>query len=501
MPIDYSKWDKIELSDDSDIEVHPNVDKRSFIRWKQQSIHEERAKRNNDIKNLEFQVNMNGRLNQRVDKMLANLKDADLVDREAVRKFLNANFDKTEKGEGDNVDPNMPPYNEMVEDLFEQLEINAKKVGANPKDGAVIRKLILEHRQKIDAVTKQAKEKLSQLYKEKASLISSDDIHTGFDKGFVNKKAEAENAAAKALTSTQSSAPSEPSLPAPPLNFVSFEDDVMELAPQTKAFGQISPDNIQESESFLLKNLQIMSEQQKDALMMSAFEFEMEGNGQQAYQVIHQSELISYIREIYDMKKIPYLHVGELTEVVKMFFLKVFYNRSNNQGKKSFLDSVQAKFEHVKKRVKVMQQEEPQEGVETIQLKSLDDSTELQVNLPNFDSKDPEEIKKQNAFKKLPLKMQNAIKTQSLDAINEVFAEMPVEEGEEILEIFNEGSIIGINALLEDEGEFQQLQEKYQSDSGVNKLEAEGQAERHDTEPTRSVNDPQTEISTADVVD
>lgn len=263
MPIDYSKWDKIELSDDSDIEVHPNVDKRSFIRWKQQSIHEERAKRNNDIKNLEFQVNMNGRLNQRVDKMLANLKDADLVDREAVRKFLNANFDKTEKGEGDNVDPNMPPYNEMVEDLFEQLEINAKKVGANPKDGAVIRKLILEHRQKIDAVTKQAKEKLSQLYKEKASLISSDDIHTGFDKGFVNKKAEAENAAAKALTTTQSSAPSELSLPAPPLNFVSFEDDVMELAPQTKAFGQISPDNIQESESFLLKNLQIMSEQQK----------------------------------------------------------------------------------------------------------------------------------------------------------------------------------------------------------------------------------------------
>lgn len=235
--------------------------------------------------------------------------------------------------------------------------------------------------------------------------------------------------------------------------------------------------------------------------MMSAFEFEMEGNSQQAYQVIHQSELISYIREIYDMKKIPYLHIGELTEVVKMFFLKVFYNRSNNQGKKSFLDSVQAKFEHVKKRVKVMQQEEPQEGVETIQLKSLDDSTELQVNLPNFDSKDPEEIKKKNAFKKLPLKMQNAIKTQSLDAINEVFAEMPVEEGEEILEIFNEGSIIGINALLEDEGEFQQLQEKYQSDSGVNKLEAEGQAESHDTEPTRSVNDPQTEISTADVVD
>lgn len=53
MAIDYSKWDKIELSDDSDVEVHPNVDKKSFIKWKQQSIHEQRFKRNQDIKNLE----------------------------------------------------------------------------------------------------------------------------------------------------------------------------------------------------------------------------------------------------------------------------------------------------------------------------------------------------------------------------------------------------------------------------------------------------------------
>lgn len=34
-PLDYSKWDAIELSDDEDIEVHKNIDKASFIRWKQ----------------------------------------------------------------------------------------------------------------------------------------------------------------------------------------------------------------------------------------------------------------------------------------------------------------------------------------------------------------------------------------------------------------------------------------------------------------------------------
>ncbi|CAD6892600.1 unnamed protein product [Tilletia controversa] len=45
MPLNYSKWDNIELSDDSDVEVHPNVDKKSFIRWKQSDIHEKREQR------------------------------------------------------------------------------------------------------------------------------------------------------------------------------------------------------------------------------------------------------------------------------------------------------------------------------------------------------------------------------------------------------------------------------------------------------------------------
>jgi cell division cycle protein 37 len=32
-PFDYSKWDNIELSDDEE-DVHPNIDKDSWFRWK-----------------------------------------------------------------------------------------------------------------------------------------------------------------------------------------------------------------------------------------------------------------------------------------------------------------------------------------------------------------------------------------------------------------------------------------------------------------------------------
>lgn len=89
MVVDYSKWDKIEISDDSDVEVHPNVDKKSFIRWKQQSIHEKRMQRNQDIKNLEAQLEMYKHLNKRVDKLLNEFQDEDFASKEKISKFLN----------------------------------------------------------------------------------------------------------------------------------------------------------------------------------------------------------------------------------------------------------------------------------------------------------------------------------------------------------------------------------------------------------------------------
>lgn len=55
MPVDYSKWDALELSDDSDFEPHPNVDKRSFIRAKQAQIHQQRADRKNRIETLKYE--------------------------------------------------------------------------------------------------------------------------------------------------------------------------------------------------------------------------------------------------------------------------------------------------------------------------------------------------------------------------------------------------------------------------------------------------------------
>jgi len=56
--MDYSKWENIELSDDEDVEVHPNVDRDSFIRWRREAIHikrkEQKEAREQKIQEIEY---------------------------------------------------------------------------------------------------------------------------------------------------------------------------------------------------------------------------------------------------------------------------------------------------------------------------------------------------------------------------------------------------------------------------------------------------------------
>ncbi|KAM9888461.1 hypothetical protein OXX79_012896, partial [Metschnikowia pulcherrima] len=91
-----------------------------------------------------------------------------------------------------------------------------------------------------------------------------------------------------------------------------------------------------------------------------------------------------------------------------------------------------------------------------IQLKALDDSTELSVNTPEEGTKEYEIFST-----KLSPEMQAAIRTSSLDEVNRVFAQMKVEEAEKVLEIIQECDVIGISGVLENDEEFQKLKEQY----------------------------------------
>lgn len=474
MPIDYSKWDKLELSDDSDIEVHPNVDKNSFIKWKQQDIHQKREERNMEIKTLEQQLTMYTHLNKRVDYIL-KLKDGSLlIDLDKLEVTLNSNFDKLEKCEGDRIDKDIPPYNEMVLDLFEQFINELKKDNDSSVTPERMLLKIIEHRAKIEQVSKEANEKLAKLYKEKELHISSDDIHDAWNSSFVNKQPVNNTTA---VTKTSNDKPVNPS-DLGIKEFISYpgEENVLQLHPLTTEFGNIPEEDLKKSEDFLLNHCEIISAQQTDALMMSSFNHELESNTHLTHRAIFQSEILSSISQIYELKykgdSSKYIHTQELQDIIKKFFFKLKENRGDNMARNFFEKEVETKHAHVQKRAIVMKQEQndQDEMVESIQLRSMDPDSKLVISLPDFDSQDPTEQQRSALFNDIPKDLRDALLTGQLDAVNEVLGKMSVEEGERMLEIFNAGGFLGIQQLFENSEEFEAYKKELEKEGKVEQM-------------------------------
>lgn len=527
MPIDYSKWDKIELSDDSDIEVHPNVDKKSFIKWKQRDIHEKRQQRNLEIKSILLQLTMYTKLNKRVDYILEQVPTSELTDTKKVMSVLDAEFDaaekfdyeklKQEKGESmrkglkdltfdaEEIE-NTPPYNEMIEDLLVQVKEDHKDAAA---DGSALERYLKEHRAKIDDLLLKQAIKLDDLIYQKSLLISSDDYHTGFDRSFLNKEKEEEEALAKSTAAPQStqkktttttttetlnslllelsgkSHTAVPSDVSKETTKAKTEDelfDELEVRPETAEFAKIPYKNLEKSAEFLIRHPSICTENQKDSLIMTAFDFQFEGDTNGARQVIYQSLLLQYVSQLAG----PKANKDQTIRAVKLFFSKL--KDSGLPANQAFLQDVENTVSHIKQRCEVLllEQEANGDGEEAlIQLKALDESTELLVNTPEEGTQDHEIF-----VTKLSPEMQAAIQTGSLDAVNKVFALMKVEEAEKVLEVFQECNVIGISGVLENEEEFERLKEQYDENL---------QIEDHDAEPAHA--EEELKFNTVDEVD
>ncbi|KAJ2607216.1 hsp90 co-chaperone Cdc37, partial [Coemansia sp. RSA 1694] len=106
MPIDYSKWDNLELSDDSDVEAHPNIEKGTFVRLRQRKIREDRENRRIRHERIDATIAMNQRLIHRLTAIRSNMANTiDLqqltsdLDRDiALAKQRNTKQDEEEGG-------------------------------------------------------------------------------------------------------------------------------------------------------------------------------------------------------------------------------------------------------------------------------------------------------------------------------------------------------------------------------------------------------------------
>ncbi|KAH7115845.1 hypothetical protein B0J11DRAFT_112202 [Dendryphion nanum] len=472
MVINYSKWDALELSDDSDIEVHPNVDKKSFIRAKQAQIHQQRDQRRHQIKTLKYERIINDGLTERIDGLLTALKShrdkppsgADstyaLVFQSMMESAMKMKEDRPpEPPEGVHAHvEKKPSYPEMMAMLVDSVkkEVIDKSEESENRLELFIGGLEAE-RGRVTGLQKELLAKLAELEAEDKRHITSDDIQVGFDYSSVKK---GEPSSSKPATS-----PSVPSSTVELLNppkrpeasrtdtgqssgadadveeGTAIDEDSIEASPLAQQFAKIKIGDYYKALEFLHKNPQILAEKESDGLLVEAFNSELDHKPKHARNCVHAALLLQYCRQL----------GGK--DGVAMFFKRI--TTKDHQASKMFNDDVDSTYRRIKTRAAEILKERAEnpaeaEGVEQIQLHAVDPGTTINIAVPPKTStaEDPEERAAEEAsrqiFETFPPGLQRALESGKLDEVNKVLAKMSVDEAEEIVEKLGEGGMLSL---------------------------------------------------------
>lgn len=316
MVLDYSKWDALELSDDSDIEVHPNVDKRSFIRAKQNQIHQQRMQRRHEIETLKYERIINDGLLERIDKLLGALRQHEDSSRNPEELVFQSLIESA--GDPAKDQPPAPPagiythekeqpkYSQMMSSLVDQVkkEITESKTESGFK--AYITG-VQGHKDKVLGLQQELLQKLAELEKEEASKITSDSIHTGFDSSYVAKsdskaKGKATETKVELLNSPSAAANQKAVAPSSGAEADVEDDDDEEadikVSDLAKRLAKIPMTDYKALLQFISANPDVVAESKTDELLVEAFNSQMDGKAEYARLCVHHGLLLQYCRSL-----------------------------------------------------------------------------------------------------------------------------------------------------------------------------------------------------------
>ncbi|KAM0436797.1 hypothetical protein ACHAPT_002509 [Fusarium lateritium] len=452
MPVDYSKWDALELSDDSDIEVHPNVDKRSFIRAKQNQIHQERQHRKLQIETLKYERVINDGLIKRISGLLASLRahaseaatrnPAEVAFQAVMESAGNPKDDKPPSPpEGVHTqDKEQPSYTKMMATLLDQVNKALDEKNSENRYEDMIAE-IQTHEDKVEKLQKELVVKLQELQAEESRKITSESIHTGFDSSYVSKSTPAdkkeESTQVELLNPNFSGASSSSG---PGKQEVNLDDDAdIEASAAGKKFGSIKANDYSASLQFLSQNPQILVERETDGLLVLAFDAALEGKDDLSRQYVHQALLLQYCRAL-----------GK--DGVGLFFKRI--TTKGHQAQDVFYKDVQDTYVKIRTRSKEILAERAKEGetegVEQIQLHAVEPGTVIQITVPAADSQEPEEQEARKIFESFKPAMRKALESGKLDEVNKVLGEMKVDEAEELVGLFGDANILSLEEQIID---------------------------------------------------
>lgn len=497
------QWDNLELSDDSDVEVHPNVDKKSFIRWKQRDIHEKREQRKDEIRALKVEKETNASLSPLLASILKSTESEGhlFFSRETSR--LSA--DRASRGNQDG--PNGPTTNDMILSLL--LQIN-EEPAVKGKQGAELDEALVaslsSHQSKLSQRTEQVDRQLRDMEAEDARKITSDGLREGFSSGFVSRREADDNdeppaktaskpktgGSSKSTTTTTIETLNAPSTSSSKAVNTGNEGDVEsdgedgeevpDLTPMMKAFALLPaciPKHIPLSAEALPQNftpkqldgapfssaLDFLSGHKQllrsgegganttDAMLVEAFQSQMRGEAERARKFVEKALMIQYL--------------GKLgPDGVNLFFRRM----ASPDGKAVFVffNDVLSTYVRIAKRCEALQSEKGASGSgagqEQIQLVAENPSTVISFEVPDGPAPDQIELEGEAAeqldvervreflnkrwaiFSSFDVELQEALKSKSLEKVNEVLGNMDVDKAEAVVGQLDEAGILNFSS-------------------------------------------------------
>ncbi|KAN0139805.1 Cdc37 N terminal kinase binding domain containing protein [Lactarius tabidus] len=462
MPLNYSKWDQLEVSDDSDIEGHPNVDKKSLIRWKQRDIHEKREARNNRIEQLDAEVACN-------DVLLTRLRAIQPKLVQLGSSYLSSEVDRLRTNPSPEAPPTSAakpvPYDEMIMSLLQTIAKEAQEQAESDKGklDKVLEERLEFHLDKLGGFTEERRNERDALLKEKSKHITMDDLHEGFESKYIPAKPEpAPVIKTKSTSKTHievlnpASTPSEPSASAStsmaPDDNGDEDAELPHMTPALEEFAKLPLWSFEKLWLYIQNHREVVVPGASDALLVSAFRAQRDGKSKYAKQCVHQSLVLQYGEKL-----------GK--DGVQLFFKRMAAGGENAQA--IFRKDVEDTYAHIVNRVEITKQEEAAAAVaggeEQIQLVAENPDTVISFNVPDgpppehlvlegpgTEGMDIEDVRKAlqmrwDLFCGLPENLQEALKTNDLAVVNKILGNMPVSVAENAVKALDMGGILSFS--------------------------------------------------------
>ncbi|TPX62826.1 hypothetical protein PhCBS80983_g00218 [Powellomyces hirtus] len=476
MPVDYSKWDKLELSDDEEFECHPNVDKASMVRWRQADIHKKRRERKDKLAALARETEVNTRVITALKQITtpsegeSQIRPPVLLGKlgvlhrdchtwvEDLKEQYMASLWKERDARWGEPDPDpfveqRPPYGDLVEAVMQTVAgdatagsvEDAKKALEEPTSRAI--HVIKERQRKLDEEVKRENEEANK-------KMTTDDLKEGFNKTVVSKTktddaaqaAEKQSQKGKVIETIHSpkaggltTAATTSSQPAAASTDDDEEADHITYAP-AQQFSELG--NMDASFQFIGKHPELVSQHYSDMILAEGFRKELDAQPKAAQRCVTQALLLQYCSLLG--------HDG-----ISLFFARLRSGKQN--ATEMFNRDVVDTYKRIHERVKVIKstQKQEEEAEQAALLQRLQACTQPDgtLALPINEESTNEEKKRAEVFATFPHDFQHALLMSDVDGINAHLSSLSKEDGQKLVKICNEVGLLSLEMDEDEEGE------------------------------------------------